>query len=103
MPRAQELDPPSLIIGTNLGVTFVFARQCDTAIEQLRRALVLDPHFAPARGRLSDVLQLKGLTTEAVEHFWQSPGASEMSEQQAGGFAHGWNGSSGLTPSAMSC
>ena len=44
--RAEELDPLSPIIGTNLGDTFVNARRYDEAIAQYKRVLSLDPNFA---------------------------------------------------------
>jgi len=43
--RAEELDPLSRIIGTNLADTLVFARRYDEAIAQYKRVLVRDPLF----------------------------------------------------------
>ena len=97
MKRAQELDPLSPIINTNLGAAFIYARQYNAAIEQLRRTLVLDPHFGPAHGRLSEVLYWKGQNAEAAEHFLQGPGPTAMSEQQLAALrttyaSSGWKG-----------
>ncbi|HJY86840.1 MAG TPA: protein kinase [Candidatus Acidoferrales bacterium] len=84
MKRAQELDPLSPIINTNLGETLIDARQYDAAIEQLRKAIALDPHFGPPHGRLARALQQKGRYTEAVEEFLQwRTGAAAMTEQQS--------------------
>jgi DNA-binding SARP family transcriptional activator len=46
--RAQELDPLSLIINTDVGWGLYYARRFDEAIEQLRRTLELDANFAVA-------------------------------------------------------
>ena len=97
MKRAQELDPLSPVINANLGATLMNARQYDAAIEQLRRTLVLDPHFGPAHGRLSEVLYLKGQNAEAAEHFLQSLWADALSEQQLAALrttyaSSGWKG-----------
>ena len=43
--RALELDPLSLIINSDLGRTYYFARRYDEAIEQLRKTLEMDPNF----------------------------------------------------------
>ena len=46
--KAQELDPLSLIINTDVGWGLYYARAYDQAIEQLRRTLELDSNFAVA-------------------------------------------------------
>ena len=43
--RAQELDPLSLEINTDLGLTFFFARQYEKAIEQFERAVSEAVHY----------------------------------------------------------
>src|SRR5207302_9050407 len=45
MKRAQELDTLSLIINAELGSNYIFARQYDKAIEQLRKTIEMDPSF----------------------------------------------------------
>lgn len=47
--RAQEMDPLSLIINTDVAQILYFARQYDQAIEQAKRVLEMDPGFALAR------------------------------------------------------
>ena len=42
---AQELDPLSLIIQSNVGMVSYFARQYDDALERLQKVLELDPKF----------------------------------------------------------
>jgi TolB-like protein/DNA-binding winged helix-turn-helix (wHTH) protein/Tfp pilus assembly protein PilF len=46
--KAQQLDPLSPIIATDLGKNLILARNYDDAIIELRRALELDQHFGPA-------------------------------------------------------
>jgi tetratricopeptide (TPR) repeat protein len=43
--QAQDLDPPSLIIGAIVGFVCYFARQYDEVIYHSRKNLELDPHF----------------------------------------------------------
>src|SRR6185312_7563273 len=50
--RAEELDPLSQIIGTNLADALVFARQYDEGIAQYKRTLVLNPNFPYAHQAL---------------------------------------------------
>ncbi len=95
MKRAQEFDPLSPIINTNLGLTLYLARQYDAAIEQLRKTIALDPHFRAPHAALSSALQQKGRYAEAVEEFLQS--ATAITEQQSAelrkAFASsGWKG-----------
>lgn len=66
MKRALELEPLSIIINTNLGWTFYFARQYDQAIEQCRKALEIDPNFPPAHRRLTEAYEQKGMFAEAI-------------------------------------
>jgi predicted Zn-dependent protease len=55
-----QLDPTSLIINMSVGVTSYESRQYDTAIEQLKQTLELDPAFPVARHYLSLVYTQKG-------------------------------------------
>ena len=66
MKRAQELDPLSLIIGTNVGRSLYYRRQYDRAIEQCRKTLDMDPNFAPARYLLALILNQEGRYEEAI-------------------------------------
>lgn len=51
--RAQELDPLSLIVATDVGAILFVAGRYDQAIEQCKRALELDPNFAQAHSILA--------------------------------------------------
>ncbi len=64
--QAQELDPLSIIIVTDVGHILYFARQYDEAIAQYRKALEMDANFAIARWRLGEAYVQKGMYTEAI-------------------------------------
>jgi serine/threonine-protein kinase len=66
MKRAEELDPLSSIIGTNLADMLFFARRYDEAITQYKRILVRDPNFEYAHLALSRAYGAKGMYTEAI-------------------------------------
>jgi len=69
LKRAQQLDPLSLIINADLGVTFFLARRYDEAIAQLRKTIEMDPHFYYAHWNLGQALELKGQLREAVAEY----------------------------------
>ena len=64
--RAHELEPLSLIIGTNLGTLLYLARQYDRAIDQYRKALEIDPNFIIAHWMLALAYEQKKMYTEAL-------------------------------------
>jgi len=64
--KAQELDPLSAIIATDLAKQFYFLRRYDEAIAQLRKALELDPQFVQAHMLLQRSLMAKGMFVEAA-------------------------------------
>jgi len=66
MEKARDLDPISLPIHTDLGLTYYFAREYDRAVEQYKKALELDPHFTRAYITLSSALALTGNYAEAL-------------------------------------
>jgi serine/threonine-protein kinase len=66
MRRAKELEPLSLIINTNLGWAFVYAKRYDEALEQLRQTVEIDPNFPQAHIRLSEALTAVGKYDEAI-------------------------------------
>lgn len=69
MVRARKLDPLSLIISTNLGWIYHFARQYDKAIEQLQKTLEMDANFNVAYYKLGQVYEQKGMYTEAIAEY----------------------------------
>ncbi|MBA3607460.1 MAG: tetratricopeptide repeat protein [Chthoniobacterales bacterium] len=70
--RALEVDPLSLIINTNLGVTLIHARRLDEAIVQLRKTIELDASFAYAHRTLGLALEQQGKTQEAMPEYQKS-------------------------------
>jgi tetratricopeptide (TPR) repeat protein len=64
--KAQEMDPLSAVIATDMGKELYFARKYDDAIVELRRALEIDPNFVSAHNWISDSLLEKGNYQEAV-------------------------------------
>src|SRR5438034_3029356 len=69
LKRAQQLDPLSLIINADLGVTFFLARRYDEAITQLRKTIEMEPHFYYAHWNLGQALELKGQLREALAEY----------------------------------
>lgn len=67
--RAKHLDPMSLVINTNVGRRFYFAREYDQAISQLRGTLELDANFGPAYYELGLAYEQKGMLEEAIPAF----------------------------------
>jgi TolB-like protein/Tfp pilus assembly protein PilF len=67
--RAVELDPLSLIINTDLGQDFFYARRYDEAIAHLRKTIEMDPRFYFAHWALGTALQLKGQLSEAIAEY----------------------------------
>jgi tetratricopeptide (TPR) repeat protein len=67
--RAKELDPLSPIINTQVGYPYYCARQYDAAIVEFKKALELEPNFAPALNYLARSYQSQGLDDEAMATF----------------------------------
>jgi TolB-like protein/Flp pilus assembly protein TadD len=65
--RAVELDPLSLVINTDLGTDYYYARRYDEAIAQLRKTLEMDPGFYIAHLVLGQMLDVKGTRDAAIE------------------------------------
>src|SRR6184192_2917470 len=64
--RAVELDPLSLVINTDLGSDYYYARRYDEAIAQLRKTLEMDPGFYIAHLVLGQMLDAKGAHDAAI-------------------------------------
>src|SRR5262249_29217425 len=72
MHRAQELDPLSLPINTNVGFVYYFAGAYDQAAEHFRRTLDMDANFPEAQRGLGLALQQQGRLAEAITAFHQA-------------------------------
>ena len=64
--HAEQLDPFSRVVVTNVGWTLSYARRADDAIAAYRRALALDPTYVQARERLGTELAQAGRFDEAL-------------------------------------
>src|SRR5205823_3124680 len=82
--RARDLDPLSLIINTDLGLNFYWARQYDLAIEQLERALELEPNFFRTHFYLGAVYLRKEMFREAIAEMEKARSLSENPYTLAG-------------------
>ena len=69
MKRALELDPLSLIINTELGNTYYYARRYDEAIEQLHKTVEIDPNFYYTYVSLGRALEAKGAPEAAIGEY----------------------------------
>lgn len=77
--RAEELDPLSMIILTDVGRDLYFARQYDVAMEQYLKSLRVDPTFAIAHKGLAEVFVQKGMFDEAVREIEKAIALSKRS------------------------
>lgn len=76
--KAQELDPLSAVIATDLGKELYFACKYDEAIAQLHRGLELDPSFTSAHNWISDSLLEEGNYSEAVSELEKTKASREL-------------------------
>jgi tetratricopeptide (TPR) repeat protein len=67
--RAQELDPLSVVISSDVGLTLYFGRKYDETIEQFRTTLKTDPTFYAAYIPLGAALLHEGRFDEAITAF----------------------------------
>src|SRR5215210_7300458 len=67
--QASELDPLSLEINTDLGLSFFFARQYERAIEQFEKALEMDPNSIWTRFFMGWAREQKGDYAGAIEEY----------------------------------
>lgn len=65
--RAQELDPLSLIINYNVGITLAIMRQYDQALVQFQNTLQLDSNYAVCYAALASVYEMQRKFNKAIE------------------------------------
>ncbi|HEV3410215.1 MAG TPA: tetratricopeptide repeat protein, partial [Chthoniobacterales bacterium] len=81
LKRAQDLDPLSPIISTNLGAVLGDAGRFDEAVAQLRRTIALHPRFANAHWKLGFVFLRNGRFADALREFQEG---SRLAPDEAG-------------------
>jgi TolB-like protein/tetratricopeptide (TPR) repeat protein len=67
--QAVELDPLSLVINSDLGVDYFFARRYDEAIAQLHKTLEMDPGYYFAHVMLGQALEMKSAPDAAIAEY----------------------------------
>ena len=81
MRRAQELDPLSLLIGTNAGQILYYARRYDEAIVQIKKVLELDPNYSMAHLFLGQAYLEKQMYDEAIEELQKAIALSQQNPE----------------------
>jgi tetratricopeptide (TPR) repeat protein len=69
MKKAEELDPLSLIIQTDIAACYYFNNDFETAVRRLKKVLEMDPNFASARRFLAAVYEQLEMFTEAIQEY----------------------------------
>jgi serine/threonine protein kinase/TolB-like protein len=67
MEKAQELDPFSIIINTEVGCPYLYSKRYDRAIEYFSKAIQMDPDFPFAHFALAEAYDRTGRFHEALE------------------------------------
>ena len=73
MRRAQEVDPLSVSLNSNLALYLFFRHEFDQSLERCRKTLEMEPDFSLARVTLALNYEQKGLTKEAIAEFRKLP------------------------------
>ena len=81
--HAVELDDRDPWVHPALGYVALTRRRTDAAVDELQRALDLNPNFAAARGFLGAALTLDGRSDQAIEHLEQAICMSPHDPQNA--------------------
>jgi serine/threonine protein kinase/tetratricopeptide (TPR) repeat protein len=90
--KAQDLDPLSPEIVTQLGAVYFFTRRYDEAIAQYQKALELNPNIAVTRASLASAYAMKHMYAEALAEFDKIPNQdkSVSAENQFVASVLGW-------------
>ncbi len=75
--RALECDPLGLVLNMHMGWYYLYRRDYQKAVEQLRKTLELDPSFHPARLFLGEALEQMGMFNDAIAAFEEAVRSSE--------------------------
>src|SRR5260370_17855934 len=69
LKRAQQLDPLSLIISTDLEELYLTLGDLNSALEQCQKTIQLDPYYPSGHGDLGSVYLKQGRHAEALKEF----------------------------------
>lgn len=86
--KAQSLDPLSLPITADLGQYYFFRRMYEHAVEQLTKALELEPNFVRALALLAWTFEQMGRHDEAIAKFEEATVMSGSRTLIVAGLAH---------------
>ena len=92
LKRAQELDPLSLIVQTDLGFAYFFAGQYDAAFSHYQKVLAANPSFAPVHWVLGQYYferEMYGPAMEELAQLLSHNGDSEMARKITASYAAG--------------
>jgi TolB-like protein/DNA-binding winged helix-turn-helix (wHTH) protein/Tfp pilus assembly protein PilF len=81
LKRAQDLDPLSLIVNTDLGWAYEMAGQEGLALKQYHSVLAMDPNFVPVHFRLAQYYESKGMFEEWAKEYTGDPGVPRRFRQ----------------------
>ena len=88
--RAQEIEPLSLIANTSAGHTYYFSRQYERSLEQVRKALTLDPNFPVGHAKAGRVLVQMEKYEEAIAEYKLSFSLMGRTSQYLGELGHAY-------------
>jgi tetratricopeptide (TPR) repeat protein len=88
LERAEQLDPLSLPINTDLAQTLFFARRYEECEKQLRKTLEMDSHFIRAHIILGAALERMRKYDEAVASLTRAVTLSKRNSFAVSGLAH---------------
>jgi len=90
--RAQELDPLSPKIVSQLTFTYLYTRRYDESIAQFQKALDLNPNLPAYVAALSWAYAMKGMYTQALTEYDKIPAQYKTvaAENQFVGSGLGW-------------
>ena len=90
LQKAQQLDPLSLAINSNVGRVLYFNRQFEAAIVQLKGTVDLDPDFWGAHYKLAEAYEGASRYQDAVSEYekaFELSGDKDLAEAMRAGFA----------------
>ncbi len=92
LKQAQELDPLSLIVNTDLGYAHYFAGQYDQAFSQYQKVLAADPSFVSVHWVLAPYYEQRGmydLWAQELAEVFRLNGNSDLAQQVKSVYAAG--------------